>query len=120
MKILAVDDSPTLLEILVSTLVEAGHDVLEAGDGAEAMKVLAVDEVEMIISDLHMAVMSGFELLHKVRQSQVHQGTPFVFLTTECDDELKRAARHAGATAWMVKPFDPGSLVQLVRRLGPA
>lgn len=120
MKILAVDDSPTLLEILVSTLVEAGHDVLEAGDGAEAMKVLAVDEVEMIISDLHMAVMSGFELLHKVRQSEVHQGTPFVFLTTECDGELKRAARHAGATAWMVKPFDPGSLVQLVQRLGPA
>ncbi len=119
MKILAVDDSPTLLEILVSTLAEAGHDVLEAGDGAEAMKVLAVDEVEMIISDLHMAVMSGFELLHKVRQSQVHQATPFVFLTTECDDELKRAARHAGATAWMVKPFDPVSLVQLVQRLGP-
>ena len=60
MKILAVDDSPTLLEILVATLAEAGHDVLAAGDGAEAMKVLAADGVEMIISDLYMAVMSGF------------------------------------------------------------
>ncbi|MGH6907483.1 MAG: response regulator [Aestuariivirga sp.] len=120
MKILAVDDSPTLLEIVVSTLDEAGHEVLQAGNGAEALKVLAEGEVEMIISDLHMAVMSGFELLHKVRQSPVHQATPFVFLTTECDQELKRAARHAGATAWMVKPFDPVSLIQLVKQLSPA
>mgnify|MGYP001262295200 CR=1 FL=1 len=114
MKILAVDDSPTMLEILVSTLGEAGHNVLEAGNGAEAMKLLAGDAVDMIISDLNMVVMSGFELLHKV-----HLGVPFVFLTTEYDEELKQAARHGGATAWVVKPFNPDSLVKLVQQLGP-
>jgi two-component system chemotaxis response regulator CheY len=120
MKILAVDDSPTMLEILVSTLGEAGHNVLEADNGAEAMRVLAQDAVDMIISDLNMVVMSGFELLHKVREHPVHLGVPFVFLTTEYDEELKQAARHGGATAWIVKPFNPDALVKLVQQLGPA
>lgn len=120
MKILAVDDSPTMLEILVSTLGEAGHSVLEATNGAEAMMVLAGDKVDMIISDLNMVVMSGFELLYKVREHPVHLGTPFVFLTTEYDEELKQAARNGGATAWIVKPFNPEKLVQLVNQLGPA
>ena len=93
---------------------------MEAENGAEAMKVLAADGVDMIISDLNMVVMSGFELLHKVREHPVHLGTPFVFLTTEYDDELKQAARHGGATAWIVKPFNPDKLVQLVNQLGPA
>ena len=120
MKILAVDDSPTMLEILASTLGEAGHQVLEAANGAEALKVLTVDAVDIIISDLNMLVMSGFELLHNVRAHPVHLGVPFIFLTTEYDDELKQAARHGGATAWIVKPFNPDSLIKLVSQLGPA
>jgi two-component system, chemotaxis family, chemotaxis protein CheY len=120
MKILAVDDSPTMLEILVSTLDEAGYSVLEAGNGADAVKVLNSAEVDIIISDLNMVVMSGFELLRNVRENSTHMATPFVFLTTENDAELKRAARQAGATAWMVKPFDPGSLLRLVKQLVPA
>ena len=77
------------------------------------------DDVDMIISDLNMVVMSGFEFLQSVRASPEHMAKPFVFLTTENDGELKRAARAAGATAWMTKPFDPDSLVQLVGRLAP-
>jgi two-component system, chemotaxis family, chemotaxis protein CheY len=119
MKILAVDDSPTMLEILTSTLQEAGHHVLEAENGAEAIKVLSSGAVDMIISDLNMVVMSGFELLQKIRENPLHLGTPFVFLTTEYDDELKQAARNAGATAWVVKPFRPDSLINLVKQLGP-
>jgi two-component system, chemotaxis family, chemotaxis protein CheY len=120
MKILAVDDSPTMLEIISATLDEAGHSVLEAGNGAEAIKVMAAHQVDMIISDLNMVVMSGFELLHKVRENPVHMATPFVFLTTESDDDLKRAARSAGATAWIVKPFEPEALIKLVSQLGPS
>ena len=119
MKILAVDDSPTMREMLATTLDNAGHAVLQAADGTEAIKVLAANHVDMIISDLNMVVMSGLEFLHKVREIPVHRTTPFVFLTTEDDEELKRAARAASATAWMGKPFDRESLVSLVERLGP-
>jgi two-component system chemotaxis response regulator CheY len=119
MKILAVDDSPTMLQILTTTLHEAGHVVEEASNGAEAVKKLS-DGIDIIISDLNMMIMSGFELLKHVRESRQHMGKPFIFLTTETDDELKRAAREAGATAWMVKPFDPRSLLTLVDRYSPA
>ena len=118
MKILAVDDSPTMLEILSTTLSEAGHSVVEAGNGAEALGKLGED-VDMIISDLNMVVMSGFEFLRNVRDNPENMAKPFVFLTTESDGELKRAARAAGATAWMTKPFDPNSLVRLIERLAP-
>lgn len=118
MKILAVDDSPTMLEILSTTLVEAGHSVVEAGNGAEGLKKLDGD-VDIIISDLNMVVMSGFEFLMNVRENTEFMAKPFVFLTTENDGELKRAASAAGATAWMTKPFDPVSLVQLIERLAP-
>lgn len=118
MKILAVDDSPTMLEILSTTLVEAGHSVVEAGNGAEGLKKLD-DDVDIIISDLNMVVMSGFEFLMNVRENTDFMAKPFVFLTTENDSELKRAASAAGATAWMTKPFDPVSLVHLIERLAP-
>lgn len=118
MKILAVDDSPTMLEILSVTLVEAGHSVVEAENGSMALKKLD-SEVDMIISDLNMVVMSGLEFLQSVRENPEHMAKPFVFLTTENDVELKRAARAAGATAWMTKPFDPGSLAHLIEQLVP-
>jgi two-component system chemotaxis response regulator CheY len=118
MKILAVDDSPTMLEILTSTLHEAGHNVVEATNGAEAISRLS-DDVDIIISDLNMMVMSGFEFLKHIRDSQDYMAKPFIFLTTETDDDLKRAAREAGATAWMVKPFDPPALLTLVDKFSP-
>jgi two-component system chemotaxis response regulator CheY len=119
MKILAVDDSPTMLEILSSTLNEAGYAVVEATNGAEAIHRLS-DDIDLIISDLNMMIMSGFEFLKHVRDSNEYMEKPFIFLTTETDDDLKRAAREAGATAWMVKPFDPSSLLTLVSRFSPA
>ncbi len=116
MKILAVDDSPTMLEILSSTLGEAGHAVVEAGNGAEAMKNMT-DDVDLIISDLNMVVVSGLQFLQNVRSNPEYMAKPFVFLTTESDEELKRAAREAGATAWILKPFEPRALIKLVERL---
>jgi two-component system, chemotaxis family, chemotaxis protein CheY len=118
MKILAVDDSPTMLEILSTTLAEAGHSVVEAGNGAEALRQLGGD-VDLIISDLNMVVMSGLEFLRNVRENPEHMAMPFVFLTTETDAELKRAARSGGATAWISKPFEPLALVKLVSQLAP-
>lgn len=118
MKILTVDDSPTMLEILTTTLIEAGHSVVEAGNGAEGLEKLESD-VDMIISDLNMVVMGGFEFLQTVRANAEFMAKPFVFLTTENDLELKRAASAAGATAWMTKPFDPHALIKLIERLAP-
>ncbi|MDP8998448.1 MAG: response regulator [Pseudomonadota bacterium] len=118
MKILAVDDSATMLEILANTLHEAGHAVVEASNGAEAIKCLSAD-IDIIISDLNMMVMSGFEFLKHVRDTESLMATPFIFLTTETDGDLKRTAREAGATAWIVKPFDPAALLTLVARFTP-
>lgn len=116
MRILAVDDSPTLREVLVTTLRDGGHHVTVAANGAEAAETLKADSFDLIISDLNMVVMGGFELLSEVRESPRHMATPFIFLTTETDAELKSMARAYGATAWMVKPFHPGALHALVGR----
>ncbi len=118
MNILTVDDSLTMLEMVVSTLAEAGHKVFDADNGARAMELLGHEDIDLIICDLNMPNMSGLELLQKVRESAAHMGTPLVFLTTETDSELKRAARQSGATAWVGKPFDPVTLVKLVEQLG--
>ncbi len=119
MKILAADDSPTMLEIINSILVDAGYSVLLAADGREAQGKLNDPDIQLVISDLNMIRMSGLELLQWVRTDRVHTTTPFVLLTTETDQELKRAAKEAGATAWMEKPYEPTSLLNLVRRLMP-
>jgi two-component system, chemotaxis family, chemotaxis protein CheY len=119
MRILAVDDSPTLLDMLARTLIEGGHTVTRAGNGVEALSALASADFDLIISDLNMVRLGGFELLIEVRESAQHRATPFVFLTTEFEDDLKAAARKAGATAWIVKPFEPTALLKLVSRFAP-
>jgi two-component system, chemotaxis family, chemotaxis protein CheY len=118
--ILIVDDSPTMLGILHRTLTQGGHSVTTAGNGEEALVPLARHDFDLIISDLNMVHLGGFELLLEVRASRRHAATPFIFLTTEFDADLKSAARKAGATAWMVKPFEPGPLLDLVARFEPA
>jgi len=113
--ILVVDDSETVRQVLQMTLGNAGFDVLEAGDGIDALDKLSMGQVDMLITDLNMPNMDGLELIKRVRQEGTHRFTPIVMLTTESSEEKKMAGREAGASGWIVKPFKPEQLLKVVK-----
>jgi two-component system, chemotaxis family, chemotaxis protein CheY len=117
MRILTVDDSITIQEILESTLSEAGHAVLAASDGKKGLEVLASSEVDLIISDVNMINMGGFEFVSRVRQIADYKYIPILFLTTESSEEFRTIGREVGATGWLTKPFDPEQLLTTIRRV---
>lgn len=117
MKILVVDDSPTMRDITSSTLRAADYEVIEAEHGEEGLKALAGSPVDLIISDLNMYKMGGFEFVSRVRAMPQFEFTPVMFLTTEDSDDFKRVGREVGASGWMVKPFEPKELIKVVKRL---
>jgi len=117
MKILCVDDSPTIQEMLAATLTKAGWDIRQVENGKEALKFLEGESVDLIISDVNMTVMGGFEFVSKIRQHPAHQFTPILFLTTEDSEDFKQIGREVGATAWLCKPFDPADLIGVIRRI---
>lgn len=117
-KILAVDDSRTMRDMVAHTLKGAGFDVVTAEDGAEAIDLLkAQDGVDLIITDLNMPGVDGFGLIEHVRTSDHHKYVPILMLTTESDIEKKERGKSLGATGWIVKPFNPERLVQIVNRI---
>jgi two-component system chemotaxis response regulator CheY len=118
MKILAVDDSRSMRALLRMTLGSSGFDVVEAEDGQAALEWLETNEVDLIITDINMPRLDGFGLIEQLRgQHRRHVDRPILVLTTECSDEKRAQAREAGATGWIVKPFDPERLVAAVRRV---
>src|SRR5262245_19134039 len=106
-KILTVDDSKTMREMLMLTLAHAGFDVLQAVDGQDGIDVLGDQRVDVVITDINMPKMDGYEVIRCLRKSPVHKSTPILLLTTESDTEKKNLACEAGATGWTVKPVDP-------------
>lgn len=119
LRVLAVDDSKTMRDMVSFTLKNAGHDVLEAGDGMDAMDKLGDEKVDLIITDINMPRMDGIELIKTLRGHAVHKGTPILVLTTESDTTKKNEGREAGATGWIVKPFSPDKLLQVVSKVCP-
>ena len=117
MRIIVVDDSPTMRDITASTLRSEGFDVLTAEHGEHALKVLEAETVDLVVSDLNMYQMGGFEFVVRLRENPDFEFTPVIFLTTENSDDFKEMGREVGASAWMVKPFEPAALVKLIRRL---
>jgi two-component system chemotaxis response regulator CheY len=117
MRVLVVDDSPTMQDIISSTLKSAGLSVLQAEHGAEGLKVLNRETPDLIITDLNMYQMDGFEFVSRLRQLEEHEFTPVLFLTTEGADDMKKIGQDLGATGWIQKPFDPKELVRIVRRV---
>ncbi len=117
MRILTVDDSPTINQMLNSILGSAGYEVLQAENGHEGLEVLEANEVHLIISDVNMTHMGGFEFVTLVRENPDYLGVPILFLTTEASDEFKQLGRDIGATGWIEKPFDPEELLKVVRRV---
>jgi len=119
-KILTVDDSKTMREMVSFTLKGAGYEVTEAEDGKDALRVLAEGlKVDLIITDLNMPQMDGFDLITALRSNPAHKYVPILILTTESDPAKKERGKAAGATGWIVKPFNPEKLVQVVTKVCP-
>ena len=113
-KILVVDDSKTTRQVLNFSLTDAGFNVTEAVDGMDALHFLETEKFDLIITDLKMPRMDGLELTVKIRDTGEHKYTPIVILTTECSDEKKLEGKQAGASCWIVKPFQPEQLLQVI------
>ena len=115
--ILTIDDSQSVRQMVKVTLSSAGYRVVEASDGAAGLRVAVSEPVDAILTDLNMPGMSGMEFIRRYRANPAGRGIPVVVLTTESDDALKREARSAGATGWLVKPFRQDQLVAVVRKV---
>jgi two-component system chemotaxis response regulator CheY len=118
-RILTIDDSKTMRDMLMLTLAEAGFDVLQAVDGQDGLDVLVNERVDVVITDINMPRMDGYEVIRQLRSNPSHKTTPILVLTTESEADKRNLAREAGATGWMVKPFDPDRLVETVRKVAP-
>ena len=115
--VLTVDDSRSMREMLKLALSAAGFTVIQAEDGLNGLDVLATSAPDVIVTDINMPRMDGFSFIENVRSNNTHPGVPILVLSTESDPAKKQRARDAGATGWIVKPFDPVKLVDAVRRV---
>ena len=115
--ILTVDDSPSMRMLLRAALTERGYSVSEAEDGVAALEWLDANTPKVVITDINMPRMDGFGLIEAVRAMPRFRDTPILVLTTESSAAKKEIARRAGATGWIVKPFDPEKLAAAVRRV---
>ncbi|QSX29974.1 response regulator [Shewanella cyperi] len=116
-KILAVDDSASMRQMVGFTLKTAGFDVTEATNGDEALKVAQSKNFDLVISDVNMPVMDGITLIRNLRNLPAYKFTPLLMLTTESGGDKKQEGRAAGATGWIVKPFNPEQLLATVRKV---
>ena len=117
-KVFLVDDSATMLMSLKGTLEISGYQVDTASDGEAALgKLKGGLKPDLIITDINMPRLDGFGFIEQVRQDRDHRATPILVLTTESDPSKKERARSAGATGWIIKPFNPDKLVEAIRRV---
>lgn len=115
--ILTVDDSSTMRQMITFTLKGANFDVIEAGDGVEALEVAPGKKLALIITDVNMPRMDGLTLVGRLRAMPEFKFTPILVLTTESDASMKQKGKDAGATGWIVKPFSPEKLLDVVNKV---
>ncbi|MBT9371590.1 response regulator [Rhizobium sp. CSW-27] len=115
--ILTVDDSASIRLTTRVALSNAGYKVTEAVDGLDGISKLKGGQYDLIVTDLNMPGMDGLTMIRELRKLPAHMGVPVIFLTTESDAGIKQEAKAAGATGWLTKPFDPESLVKIVRKV---
>ncbi|WP_188151664.1 response regulator [Teredinibacter waterburyi] len=117
-KILAVDDSSSMRQMVSFTLKGAGHSVIEAADGVEALALAKSEsDVDLVLSDINMPNMDGITLIKELRQLQAYKFTPILMLTTESGVDKKTEGKAAGATGWIVKPFNPEQLLATIGKV---
>jgi two-component system chemotaxis response regulator CheY len=115
--ILAVDDSASMRQMVAFTLKGAGYQVIEASDGVEALNIARGQGVNLVITDVNMPKMDGISLIKELRALPAYRFTPLLMLTTESSAEKKQQGKAAGATGWIVKPFNPEQLVNTVKKV---
>lgn len=115
--ILAVDDSASMRQMVSFTLKSAGYNVVEAVDGQDAWEKAGGRQFDLVLTDQNMPRMDGISLTKKLRDNPQFKGTPILILTTESSDQMKQAGRSAGATGWLVKPFDPVKLIEVIKKV---
>jgi two-component system chemotaxis response regulator CheY len=115
--ILTVDDSTSMRQMVRATLQSAGYDVVEAADGQEALEFARGKVVDLVISDVNMPGLDGISLVSALRALPGYRLTPLLLLTTESSQEKKLEGKRAGATGWIVKPFNPAQLLTTLTRL---
>ena len=116
-RIMTIDDSPSLRQMVALTLESAGFEVVEASDARDAIAKLGGREYNLFLTDLNMPGMDGIELTRKLRSMQEYRFVPIVLLTTESQTEKKMQGKAAGATGWIVKPFQPQDLLATVKKV---
>lgn len=114
--ILAVDDSPSMRKMVSFTLTGAGHRVVDAVDGEDAYEKAQTQIFDLVLTDQNMPRLDGLGLTRKLREHPRFKTTPILMLTTEPSDLMKQAGRAAGATGWLVKPFDPARLLDVINK----
>ncbi|PID43306.1 MAG: response regulator [Gammaproteobacteria bacterium] len=115
-RILAVDDSASMRQMVCFTLKEAGYEVQEAADGQQALDIAKTRQFDLVLSDVNMPVMNGILLVQNLRTLPSYRFTPILMLTTESAGDKKMAGKKAGATGWLVKPFNPNQLLATIKR----
>ncbi|MER2493851.1 response regulator [Catenovulum sediminis] len=116
-KILAVDDSASMRQMVAFTLKKAGYDVQQAKDGVEALDMAQNSRFDLVLSDVNMPNMDGISLIRNLRALPDYKYTPLLMLTTESGLEKKSEGKAAGATGWIVKPFNPDQLIATIGKV---
>ncbi|MDH5668219.1 MAG: response regulator [Nitrospira sp.] len=118
---LVVDDSPTMRQMVTFTLTSAGFTVVEAENGKDAVnKISGVPKMDLVVTDLNMPEMDGIALIKELRKLATFKFTPILMLTTESAVETKLEGKEAGATGWIVKPFNPEVLMKVIAKVLPS
>lgn len=115
--ILTVDDSASIRQMVSFTLKSAGYEVVEAVDGMDGLEKAKGKAFSLVLTDQNMPRMDGIGLIKSLRGMPVYRGVPILMLTTESSDAMKQQGRAAGATGWLVKPFDPQKLIEVVKKV---
>ena len=117
LKVLAIDDSRTIRSLVRKVMEEAGFYCICAEDGVEGVAIFGEESPDIVITDINMPNLDGFGVITAIRSGTVNRTVPILVLTTESADHLKAKARDAGATGWIVKPFDDETIISIVRRV---
>lgn len=115
--VLSVDDSSSIRQMVAFTLKGAGYEVIEAADGQEGLEKAKMKTVDMVLTDQNMPRMDGLTLIKSLRALPNYKSVPILMLTTESGDAMKQQGKAAGATGWLVKPFDPAKLLEVTKKV---
>lgn len=115
--ILAIDDSASIRQMVAFTLKSSGYEVVEAADGMDGLDKAKARSFNLVLTDQNMPRMDGLTLIKNLRALPAYKAVPILMLTTESSDSMKQQGRAAGATGWLVKPFDPQRLIEVVKKV---